>query len=208
MHQWSYVSTDWMHLLSLHERLKAAVKIRDFSPQIYWVSTLTAATFTSYLNTWKSRLLYQWHAECHKLAAGYCSGRIIFAFEANLLPLLIPSESTEMRTRSQTYHGHKQLTVAFHLRFLMFDNHSSATFNISTQKAHTNSPSPTDFMNNLGYYEFSKILSRLWLFSSCLSRFKKKQAARNSKAHTKNERHAGVHSHCFFICFTTFPNAC
>lgn len=110
------------------------------------------------------------------MAAGYCSGRIIFAFEANLLPLLIPSESTEMRTRSQTFHGHEQLTVAFHLRFLMFDNHSSATFTISTQKAHTNSQSPTDFINNLGYYEFSKILSRLWLFSSCLSRFLKKKS--------------------------------
>lgn len=117
VHQWSCISTDWIHLLSIHERLKAAVK-EIFFPQMYWVSTFTAATFASYLNTWKYRLLYQGYAGCHKQAAGCCSGKIIFAFKADLLPLLIPSGPTEMRKRPQTLH--EQLTVSFHLWFLTF----------------------------------------------------------------------------------------
>lgn len=90
-----------------------------------------------------------------------------FAFKANLLPLLIPSGPTEMRKRPQTFH--EQLTVAFHLQFLMFDNESHGTFNVSIPKAHTNSQSPTDFINNLDCYEFSRVR----LFYSCPSRVKK-----------------------------------
>lgn len=126
---------------------------RHFFPQMYWVSTFTAATFASCLNTRKHRLLYQGYTGCHKWAAGCCSGKTIFAFQANLLPLLIPSGLTEMMQMPQTFH--EQLTVAFHLRFLMSDSELHGTFNVSIPKAHTYSlKSLTDFMSNLDCCEF------------------------------------------------------
>lgn len=146
---------------------------------MYWVSTFTAASFASYLNTWKYRFLCQGYAGCHKRAAGCCSGKIIFAFQANLLPLLIPSGLSEMMQRPQTFH--EQLTVAFHPRFLMSDNELHGTFNVSIPKAHTNSQSLRDFMSNLDCYEFSSV----WLFYFCLSKVKKNQKTKKSKAQAK-----------------------
>lgn len=189
-----------MHLLSLHERLKAAVKTRGFfSPQIYWLSTLTAAIFVSYLNTW---LLYQWYVECNKMALGCLFRKMSFAFKAKLLPLLAPTSAR--RTGSWTFQSHKQLTVAFHLRFLMFDSNSPGTFNILMQKAHKNSQPHKDFMSNRVFQDSLYNLPALFLSKQVVW---KKAETRNSEDHVKKQQHTAVHGHCLFTCCAAFPNA-